>query len=68
HNGRDIYASIPDDKWQAGRTEVRDVLKLFVSTEPFDPTLFDQPAWRSVATRGTGRPPRNVLGWLTART
>lgn len=42
NGGRDIYASVPKGKWEQGHTEVRDVLKLLVSTAPFDARLFEQ--------------------------
>jgi WD40 repeat protein len=42
--GEDIYGFVPDAKWREARTEVRDVLKLLVSTDPFDPRLFEQGA------------------------
>ncbi|MER9070423.1 caspase family protein [Mesorhizobium sp. M0902] len=42
--GRELRATIPDRKWEAGRTELTDHLKLIVSREQFDATLFDQDA------------------------
>lgn len=69
NNGSAIYGRVPDDKWKAGQTETRDLLKLFVSTEQFDPTLFDQePLDRYVdrsVTRALG--PRNALERLARR-
>lgn len=68
NNGKEIYANVPDDKWRDGQTEVRDLLKLFVSTEQFDPTLFDQQAldsYRKSVTRDQG--PRNALERLAKR-
>jgi hypothetical protein len=40
--GQDIYALIPDEKWHSGQTELTDRLKLVVSRERFDATLFEQ--------------------------
>ncbi|WP_426409758.1 caspase family protein [Bradyrhizobium ganzhouense] len=42
--GQSLVATIPDDKWKAGRTEITDHLKLIVSRDQFDPTLFNQEA------------------------
>ncbi|MER9217227.1 caspase family protein [Mesorhizobium sp. M0663] len=71
NNGKAIYASVPQDQWRDGRTEARDIVKLIVSTEQFDPRLFDQPPIdRYVKTRSTkdaGQRPRNVLERLAKR-
>jgi hypothetical protein len=42
NDGKEIYVAIPDEKWNAGRTELTDRLKLLVSREQFDATLFEQ--------------------------
>jgi hypothetical protein len=40
--GREIYATIPEKLWRQGMTEMKDVLKLIVSTAEFDATLLEQ--------------------------
>lgn len=71
HGGKDLYGFVPDAKWREGRTEVRDVLKLIVSTEQFDPRLFDQEEIdyyvRDLGTRGTGKSLQGTLERLAAR-
>lgn len=71
HGGRDIYASVPKEKWAKGRTEVHDVLKLLVSTAPFDARLFEQEKLDLyVRTRAAGilpGRPRSVFERLAAR-
>jgi hypothetical protein len=71
NGGGPVWGLVPDDKWHQGRSEVRDLLKLIVSTEQFDPTLFEQaPLDRRVVTRSDGAPralPRNALERLAAR-
>ncbi|MBD1856721.1 MULTISPECIES: caspase family protein [Leptolyngbya] len=39
---RPIYASVPQDLWQQGMTEFKDILKLIVSTAEFDAFLLAQ--------------------------
>jgi len=41
-DGTALYASVPDELWQQGVTEVRDIVKLIASTEEFDATLLAQ--------------------------
>jgi hypothetical protein len=54
NGGKELYGTVPDEKWKAGRTELTDHIKLIVSREQFDPTLFDQgPIDTYVQTRGT---------------
>lgn len=69
NNGNDILASVPNDKWKRGQTEVHDLIKLVVSTEQFDPRLFDQQALEAHVTRGELRRmiPRNALERLAQR-
>ncbi len=69
NNGKDIYASVPDEKWQRGQTEVHDLLKLVVSTEQFDPTLLDQQALDAYVARSGPRRQvsRNALERLARR-
>ena len=69
NNGAAIYGHVPDDKWKAGQTETRDLLKLFVSTEQFDPTLFDQQPLDRYEIRSDTRSigPRNALERLAKR-
>ena len=40
--GRSIYATVPEKLWKQGITEMKDVLKLIVSTSDFDATLLEQ--------------------------
>ncbi|MFB2770832.1 caspase domain-containing protein [Pelatocladus sp. BLCC-F211] len=40
--GREIYATIPEKLWRQGMTQMKDVLKLIVSTAEFDATLLEQ--------------------------
>lgn len=42
NGGAPVWGLVPEEKWREGRTEVKDVLKLIVSTEQFDATLFEQ--------------------------
>ncbi|WP_036263217.1 caspase family protein [Mesorhizobium sp. WSM2561] len=69
--GKSIYASVPLAQWSSGRTEARDIVKLIVSSEQFDPRLFDQPPLdryvRVGATKGFEQHPRNVLERLAKR-
>ena len=41
-NGEPIYAEVPKNLWEKGITEVKDILKLIVSTAEFDATLLEQ--------------------------
>jgi hypothetical protein len=71
--GGDIPASVPDALWRAGVTERRDILKLIVSTTPFDARLLQQGGLREPvrATRNLDATARggggNVLNRLMAR-
>jgi len=71
NGGKDVYGKVPQEKWREGRTEVTDLLKLIVSTEQFDPTLFEQEAIdryvRTRAVEGFGARPRSVLERLAKR-
>ncbi len=42
--GNSIPMQIPDDKWQAGMTEIKDMLKVIASTTNFDARLLEQDA------------------------
>ena len=69
HSGKNIYGEIPQEQWRQGRTEITDLVKLIVSTEQFDPTLFEQERLDRYQTRssvGLSRP-RNVLERLARR-
>jgi Caspase domain len=71
NGGEPVWGFVPDDKWREGRTEVRDVLKLIVSTEQFDATLFEQEELDRYAVTRAARAvrsvPRNALERLAAR-
>jgi len=71
NNGDPLYGLVPLEKWKEGRTEVTDLIKVIVSTDQFDPTLFDQPALdRYAQTRsmkGLSAKPRNALDRLAQR-
>lgn len=69
NGGKDVYASVPEQNWREGRTETTDLLKAIVSTEQFDPTLFDQAALdHYVLVRGTkGFGTRALLDRLAAK-
>ena len=41
--GEPISASVPDEIWKQGVIEYKDLLKLIVCTEEFDPRLLEQP-------------------------
>ena len=60
--GNPIPATVPDELWKQGLIEYKDLLKLIVCTEEFDPRLLEQPSLdmprastRSVGTKGVGR-------------
>ncbi|NJL21752.1 MAG: hypothetical protein HC895_14575 [Leptolyngbyaceae cyanobacterium SM1_3_5] len=40
--GKPIYSTVPKELWEQGITEVKDLLKLIVSTAEFDATLLEQ--------------------------
>jgi pimeloyl-ACP methyl ester carboxylesterase len=71
NGGEPLWGFVPDEKWREGRTEVRDVLKLIVSTEPFDATLFEQEELDRFAVTRAAKAirsiPRNALERLAAR-
>lgn len=71
NSGDPVWGLVPDGKWRAGRTEVRDILKLIICTEQFDATLFDQevPDQYLVdrSARAAEKLPRNTLERLAAR-
>lgn len=43
NNGDPIAVSVPDDFWERGITEIKDVVKVIVSTTPFDARRMEQP-------------------------
>jgi len=51
--GQPIPASVPDEIWNQGVIEYKDLLKLIVCTEEFDPRLLEQPTLDMPRTRGT---------------
>jgi hypothetical protein len=62
--GNPIPATVPDELWKQGVIEYKDLLKLIICTEEFDPRALEQPsldmprapsATRSVGTKGVGR-------------
>jgi len=71
----DIPASVPDGLWKAGVTERRDILKLIVSTTPFDARLLQQgglkeptgPITRSLGDPTTRGGSQNALNRLMVR-
>ncbi|CUH99176.1 caspase family protein [Leisingera aquaemixtae] len=70
NGGEPVWGFVPEDKWREGRTEVRDVLKLIVSTEPFDATLFEQEEIERYALTRDAKAaalPRSALERLAAR-
>ena len=67
--GNPIPATVPDDLWEAGITERKDILKLIFSTAAFDATLLQQgkldaPRLRSGDIRAN---PTSALGRLMKR-
>ena len=69
--GESIFANVPDDLWQQGVSEIKDLLKLIVSTDECDATLLDQDELDvSVKAAGTRslEAPRNTLERLMQRT
>ncbi|WP_312016796.1 caspase family protein [Bradyrhizobium japonicum] len=70
NDGKAFYAAVPDEMWNAGRTELTDHIKLIVSREQFDPSLFNQGAIdthaRTRDARGLVRP-RSILERLANR-
>jgi hypothetical protein len=70
NGGKELYGIVPDEKWKAGHTELTDQIKLIVSREQFDPTLFDQgPIDTHVRARGAKGlvRPRSMLERLANR-
>ncbi len=62
--GNPIPATVPDEVWKQGIIEYKDLLKLIVCTEEFDPRTLEQPSLdmpraasstRSIGTTGGGR-------------
>ena len=53
--GRSIPASVPTELWEAGVTEVKDILRLIVSTEPIDALLLEQQHMEAPLNRGAGK-------------
>jgi pimeloyl-ACP methyl ester carboxylesterase len=69
--GEPIFASVPDELWEQGVGEIRDLLKLIVSTEECDATLLDQDELDVSVKAATTRDvtaPRNTLERLMQRT
>jgi hypothetical protein len=52
--GNPIPATVPDEIWQQGVIEYKDLLKLIVCTEEFDPRLLEQPNLDMPRTRSGG--------------
>jgi pimeloyl-ACP methyl ester carboxylesterase len=69
--GEPIFASVPDELWEQGVGEIKDLLKLIVSTDECDATLLDQDelgvSVKAAATRSVTAP-RNTLERLMLRT
>ncbi len=66
--GNPIPATVPDELWKQGLIEYKDLLKLIVCTDEFDPRALEQPSLdmprastRSVGTRGVGNGSLNRL-------
>jgi pimeloyl-ACP methyl ester carboxylesterase len=71
NSGEPIFAEVPDNLWQLGVSEIKDLLKLIVSTEECDPTLLDQGELDVSAKAGSTRGvtvTRNTLERLMQRT
>lgn len=67
--GRRLNAELPQELWQQGITEYKDILKLMVSTVEFDPRLLaqgnlDAPSSATITTRGQAT---TALGRLLQR-
>jgi pimeloyl-ACP methyl ester carboxylesterase len=52
--GNPIPMTIPDDKWQAGMTEIKDLLKVIAGTTTFDARLLEQDALLTSFRSGEG--------------
>ncbi len=52
--GDPIPIEIPDEKWEAGITEVKDMFKLIVSTSDFDAKLLEQESLMTTSKAGIG--------------
>lgn len=67
-DGEPLYASVPDELWKAGITEVRDIVKLIASTEEFDATLLAQDKLDAPRPEAVSRSaPRDTLSRLMQR-
>ena len=53
--GKSIPATVPDEMWNAGVTEVKDILRLIVSTEPVDALLLEQSHLEVPVDRGASK-------------
>lgn len=53
--GKSIPATVPDVLWNAGVTEVKDILRLIVSTEPVDALLLEQRHLEAPIDRGASK-------------
>jgi len=66
--GSPIFAAVPKDWWSRGVTEFSDLLKLIVSTQPFDAIALEQDALdRHWQPRSASSAPRSILDRLAAR-
>ena len=59
--GKPIPASVPDEVWNQGVIEYKDLLKLIVCTQEFDARLLEQPNLDMPRTQSTGGTPRHCL-------
>ena len=66
-NGDPIPVTVPDKLWQAGLEEIKDLLKLVVSTEECDATLFQMDELDvKVTTRHVGPNAKKLEDWITS--
>jgi Caspase domain/Putative peptidoglycan binding domain len=64
YGGRPIPSSIPDEVWQRGVIEYRDLLKLIISNKEFDARLLEQPPLDRPAHRRTAMSSHALSGTL----
>lgn len=63
-----MYAFVPQELWQQGTTELKDILKLIVSTTAFDARLLEQTRLDAPRTRSLrSSPPEGMLNRLMKR-
>jgi len=60
-DGKPIYASVPDERWQHGVVEFKDTLKLIVSTDESDATLLHQADLPVSVVRSVSQGARAIL-------